>query len=506
MQELLVFALHQASDGDAGPFGDDLRDGIRIDLVGDHRGLLGAGFLGIAFLLFGGGDFLLDVRDLAVTDFRGLRIVAVAFATFGFHLQLVEFLAQVADLVVPAFLHIPAGVEAVELLGFVGELLVKVGEAFTRLLVKRIRFLLLGFLVLRVAQQIGAFHLQPIDLTLELIDFLRRGVELHTQVRSRLIDQIDGLIRQLTPADVPVGQLSCGHQRVIANGHLVVGLVLGRDTAQDRDSVLDARLTDEHLLEAAFKSRVLFDVLAVFVKRSGADQPQFTARKHRLEHVARVHRAFCSTGSDDGVNLVDEGDDLPVRVLDLIEHGLEAFLEFAAVFRPGDHGTQVEADEFLVAQRARHIPGDNTLGETFDDGGFADARFTDQHRVVLGAAGQNLDDTADLLITADHRVKLSFLRGGGQVGRILFESLVIAFRVRAGHVRAAADLRQRLAQRFGGHPVGFENVSGFVRFARGNGNEQVLGGDELVPELLHLLFGLHEHRFELTAGLRLRSA
>ena len=40
---------------------------------------------------------------------------------------------------------------------------------------------------------------------------------------------------------------------------------------------------------------------------------------------------------------------LPVRVLDLIEHGLEAFLEFAAVFRPGDHGTQVEADEFLVA-------------------------------------------------------------------------------------------------------------------------------------------------------------
>ena len=73
-------------------------------------------------------------------------------------------------------------------------------------------------------------------------------------------------------------------------------------------------------------------------------------------------------------------------------------------------------------------------------------------------------------------------------------------------MRAAADLRQRLAQRFGGHPVGFEDIGGFVRLARGNGDEQVFGGYEFVPELLHLLFGLDEYRFELTAGLRLRSA
>ena len=506
MQELLVLALHQASDGDAGPFGHDLRDGIRVDLVRHHRGLLGTGFLGIAFLLLGGGDFLLDVRNLAIADFRGLRQVAVAFATFGFHLQLVELLAQVANLVVPAFLHIPAGVEAVELLGFVGELLVKVGEPFTRLLVQRVRLLLFGFLVLRVAQQIGAFHLEPVHLTLELIDFLRRGVEFHTQVCGRLIDQINGLIRQLTPGDVPVGQLGCGYECVIADGHLVVGLVLGCDAAQDRDGVLDARLTDEHLLEAAFERRILFDVLTVFVKRGGADQAQFTARKHRLEHVARVHRAFCSTGSDDGVDFVDEGDDLPVRILDLIEHGLEAFLEFAAILRSGDHGAQIKADEFLVAQRARYIPGNDALGETFDDGGFADARLTDQHRVVLGAAGQDLDDTADFLITADHRVELAFLRGGGQVGRILFERLVIAFRVRAGHVGATSNLRQRFAQGFRGHSVGFEDVRGLVRFACGDGDEQVFGGDEIIPELLHFLFGLDERRFELAAGLRLRGA
>ena len=323
---------------------------------------------------------------------------------------------------------------------------------------------------------------------------------------SRLIDQIDGLIRQLASRNIAVRQLRCGDERVIADGHLVVSLILGRDATQDRDGVFDARFTDEHLLEAAFKRRILFDVLPVFVKRGGADQPQFATRKHRLEHVACIHRAFGGTRTDDSVNLVDEGDDLPVRVLDFIEYRLEAFLEFATVFRPSDHGSQVQADELLVAQRARYIPGDDALGEPFDDGGFADARFTDQHRVVLGAAGQDLDDTADFLITANHWVELAFLRGGGQVGRILFERLVIAFRVRAGHVGATSNLRQRFAQGFRGHPVGFEDVRGLVRFACCDGDEQVFGGDEIIPELLHLLFGLDEHRFKLAAGLRLRGA
>jgi hypothetical protein len=40
----------------------------------------------------------------------------------------------------------------------------------------------------------------------------------------------------------------------------------------------------------------------------------------------------------------------------------------------------------LVAQALRHLAIDDTLGQAFDDGGFADARLADQYRVVFGAA------------------------------------------------------------------------------------------------------------------------
>ena len=69
------------------------------------------------------------------------------------------------------------------------------------------------------------------------------------------------------------------------------------------------RLIDQHRLEAAFEGGVLFDVLAVFVERGGADAVQLAAGQHRLEQVAGVHRPFGLAGADDGVQFVDEQDD-----------------------------------------------------------------------------------------------------------------------------------------------------------------------------------------------------
>ena len=52
----------------------------------------------------------------------------------------------------------------------------------------------------------------------------------------------------------------------------------------------------------------------------------------------------------DDVRFVDERDDVTVGVLDLLQNGLEALLELAAVLRTGDHRAEIEADEPLVAQ------------------------------------------------------------------------------------------------------------------------------------------------------------
>ena len=213
----------------------------------------------------------------------------------------------------------------------------------------------------------------------------------------------------------------------------VVRLVLLLQPAQDRHGVLDAGLADEDLLEAALQGGVLLDPLAVLVERGGTDQVQLAAGQHRLEHVARVHRGVAAGArADDGVQLVDEGDDLALGALDLLEHRLEPLLELAAVLRAGHHRGQVEAEHAPALEGVGHVARDHALGEALDDGGLADAGLADQHRVVLGTPRQHLHHPADLGVTADDRVELALLGARGQVDGVLLQRLVGRLGVLAG--------------------------------------------------------------------------
>ena len=201
-------------------------------------------------------------------------------------------------------------------------------------------------------------------------------------------------------------------------------LVALAQAAQDRDRVLDGRLADEDRLEAPLERGVLLDVLAVLVEGRRADRVQLAAREHRLEHVRGVHRALGRARADDRVQLVDEQDDLAGRVGDLLEDRLEALLELAAVLRAGHERAEVERDDPLVLQALRHVAAHDALGEPLDDGRLADARLADEHRVVLGPRGEDLDDAADLLVAADDRVELALPGERRQVAAVLLERLV----------------------------------------------------------------------------------
>ena len=85
------------------------------------------------------------------------------------------------------------------------------------------------------------------------------------------------------------------------------------------------------------------------------------------------------------MHLVDKGDDLAFGFLDFFEHGLEAFLEFSAVFSARNHGSKVKADQGFTAQGFGDVAGDHALSQPFDHSGFTDAGFTNKHGVVLGA-------------------------------------------------------------------------------------------------------------------------
>ena len=251
---------------------------------------------------------------------------------------------------------------------------------------------------------------------------------------------------------------------------------------------------DQHRLEPALERRILLDVLAVLVERGRADRVQLAAREHRLEHVRRVDRALGRARADDGVQLVDEQDDLALRVGDLLEDRLQALFELAAILRARDERAHVERDDALVLQPFGHVAADDAAGQALDDRRLADAGLADQHRIVLRAARQHLDDAPDLLVAADHRIELALAGELGQVAAVALERLVLALGVLIGHALRAAHARQRLEDLVARDAALLRAAArqGSGRFRRRCAMKQVLGADVLVLEALG--FGLRRGR------------
>src|SRR5579883_2085248 len=124
------------------------------------------------------------------------------------------------------------------------------------------------------------------------------------------------------------------------------------------------------------------------------------------------------------MQLVDEDDDLASSLLDLFQDRLQALLELAAILRAGDHRPEVEGKDALALQPLGHIPPDDTPGQPFDDRRLAHAGLTDQDGIILDPSGENLNNSADLLITPDHRVQLACLSQTREVAPKGLECLV----------------------------------------------------------------------------------
>ena len=346
--------------------------------------------------------------------------------------------------------------------------------------------LLAAFLGVRIVffQQRLAFNFELHDASLDLVNFHGQGIDLHAQAGRGLVNQVDGLVGQEAVRDVTVGKCGRRENGGILDAHAVMHFIAFLQPAQNGDGIFYRRLADQHRLESALQCGVFFDVFLVLVERRCADGAQLAPCQRWLEHVGGVHGAFGGAGAHQGVQLVDEEDHLAVRALDLLEHGLEPVFELAAELGPGDERAEVEGDDSLALEALGHVALGDALREALGDRGLADARLADEHGVVLGAARQDLDDAADLLVAADHRVELAFLGQHGQVAAVLLERLVLRLRVLVGDAVRAADLAQRLEQRLVRRPRILQN--GQIA----EGEQHVLGRDVLVLEALGLALGL----------------
>src|SRR5690606_11370862 len=115
------------------------------------------------------------------------------------------------------------------------------------------------------------------------------------------------------------------------------------------------------------------------------------------------------------VHFIDEEDDAAFGRRDLAQNRLQALLELATELRARDQRAHIERQQLLVLQALRHIAVDDAQRQAFGDGGLADARFADQHRIVLGAARKHLDRSPNFLIAADNRIELALARLLGEI-------------------------------------------------------------------------------------------
>ena len=123
-----------------------------------------------------------------------------------------------------------------------------------------------GFLAQRLS-----FDFELHDASLDFVDFLRHRVDFNSQLRRRFVNQIDGFVGQEAIADVAIGQTWPQHHGAVDNAHAMMHFVPFLQSAQNGDRAFDTGLTNENRLKATFECGVLFDVLAVFVKRRRAD-------------------------------------------------------------------------------------------------------------------------------------------------------------------------------------------------------------------------------------------
>ena len=219
------------------------------------------------------------------------------------------------------------------------------------------------------------------------------------------VDEVDRLVGEEALGDVAVGQGGGRDEGGVRDPDAVVDLVALAEAAQDRDRLLDRRLVDDDRLEAALQRGVLLDVLAVLVEGRRADRVELAARQHRLEQVARVHRAFGGAGAHDGVELVDEEDDSPSASLISLRTALRRSSNSPRYLAPAISAPRSSETTCFSLSVSGTSPRTIRWARPSTIAVLPTPGSPIRTGLFLVRRDEDLDDPANLLVTADDRIE-----------------------------------------------------------------------------------------------------
>ena len=140
----------------------------------------------------------------------------------------------------------------------------------------------------------------------------------------------------MTVGNVALRQFYCRNNRRIFDDHFVVIFVFFFNATKDWNRIFCGWLIHQNCLKTSNKRFVFFEVLLVFIQGSCSNCSQFSSRQRRFQNVRRIHGAFSSSCTNQGVNLIDEQDDFSFRRDDFFHHSLQAFLKLTFVLCTGN--------------------------------------------------------------------------------------------------------------------------------------------------------------------------
>ena len=264
IQQLLPLTLYQTGYGDACPALDDLGNFLVGDLVAQK--CIVAAVLNPTLLLL---QLFLGLGQLAVFQFGGLFQIVALLGGLNLTVQLFNALPQLLYLANGILFVVPLGLLGLEAFPLLCQFLLDLSKAA------------LGELIFLLFQG-GFLNFQLDNLPVYLVQLRGHGIHFGTHLGAGLINQVNGLIRQETVGDIPVGEGCGGNDGGVGDFYTVEDLVPLLQTTENGNGILYRGLVYQNRLEPTFQSRILFNILPVFVQSGGADAVQLTPGQHRL--------------------------------------------------------------------------------------------------------------------------------------------------------------------------------------------------------------------------------
>ncbi len=190
------------------------------------------------------------------------------------------------------------------------------------------------------------------------------------------------------------------------------------------------------------------------------------------------------------MQFIDEQNDLPFCVGDFFQNGLQPVFEFAAIFCARHQRRQIQRHKAFGLQHLRHVPGNDALRQPFHDGCLAHAGLANQHRIVLGAPGEDLHHTANLLVAPDYGIEFRAPCQVREVARVFFQCFIRRFWVLRRDALRSPYTGQRLEDGFVRGALLFQQFTRGIAFLPGNRQKKMLGRDVFILELFGLVEGL----------------